>query len=260
MNQAKQSGRFTLDARAVTVGAILLASAFLWWMMAMMPQPSEPGMGVPDGWGAGLVIGTSVMWVLMMLAMMLPAMTPVTVIYTGLAAKEHSGAVLALRVGAFLAGYFALWAVLSVILAVVQLLLRDSAWFIHGGTQATPIAAGVLMLIAGAYQFTTIKDVCLQHCRSPLAYLLSHWREGVRGAFPLGLHHGLYCVGCCVAIMGLMFVLGAMNPLWMAAIATYFVAEKLLPAAERWSRWFGLALILLGSVVTVAALIGMEAT
>jgi predicted metal-binding membrane protein len=229
-------------------------------MMAMMPQPSVSGVEVPEGWSLRIAVSTSVMWILMMLAMMLPAMAPVTVIYAGLAAKEHRGAVLALRITAFLAGYFTLWAVLSVALALVQLVLRDSAWFTHGGTQATPIAAGVLLIIAGAYQFTTIKDVCLQHCRSPLAYLLSHWREGLRGAFPLGLHHGAYCVGCCVAIMGLMFVLGAMNPWWMAAIAAYFVAEKLMPAAEQWSRWVGLALILLGSVVTVLALTGMEIT
>lgn len=248
------------DPRGLTVVTMALLGGGLWWMMAMMPQPTASGMGVPEGWSLRVATATSVMWIVMMLAMMLPAMAPVTAIYAGLAAKEHRGAVLALRITAFLLGYFTLWAALSVALALVQLLLRDSAWFTHGGTQATPIAAGVLMLIAGAYQFTTIKDVCLQHCRSPMAYLLSHWRDGLRGAFPLGLHHGAYCVGCCVAIMGLMFVLGAMNPWWMAAIAAYFVAEKLMPAAEQWSRWVGLALILLGSVVTVLALTGMEIT
>jgi len=105
---------------------------------------------------------------------------------------------------------------------------------------------------------TALKDLCLEHCRSPMAFLLSHWREGLRGAFPMGLRHGLYCVGCCIAIMGLMFVLGAMNPWWMAVIAAYFVAEKRLPAAERWTKGVGIALILLGCAVISYALIGWE--
>lgn len=255
MSAAQRFSGFFGDPRAVTLTAMAVVGAALWWLMAMMPQPSSASMAMPMGWSAGVVVSTSVMWVLMMLAMMLPAMAPVMAIYAGLAAKEHRGARLALRIALFFAGYFALWAVVSVVLALVQLGLRDSAWFTMGGTQATPIAAGLLMLLAGAYQLTWIKDACLEHCRSPLAFLLSHWREGIGGALPMGLRHGMYCVGCCIALMGLMFVLGAMNPWWMAAIAAYFVAEKLLPAAERWSRIVGIALILLGCAVMTAALI-----
>jgi len=252
------SGRFSDfmgDPRAVTLTAMLIVSIPLWWLMAMMP-----GMTMPEGWSIGIAVSTSMMWILMMLAMMLPAMAPVMSVYAGLASKEHSGAMLALRILSFFSGYFALWAVVSVALALVQLGLRGNVYFSADGTQATPLAAGVLMIIAGVYQMTHLKDLCLEHCRSPMAFLLSHWREGMRGAFPMGLRHGLYCVGCCIAIMGLMFVLGAMNPWWMAAIAAYFVAEKLLPAAQSWTRWVGIALILLGSVVILAALTGMEMT
>ena len=255
MAASRRFSSFMGDPRAVTLTAIAIVCLPLWWLMAMMP-----GMAVPEGWSVGIAVSTSVMWILMMLAMMLPAMAPVMSIYAGLAAKEHSGGLLALRILSFFMGYFALWAAVSVVLAFVQLGLRDSAYFSLGGTQATPVAAGVLLLVAGAYQMTALKDLCLEHCRSPMAFLLSHWREGLRGAFPVGLRHGLYCVGCCIAIMGLMFVLGAMNPWWMAVIAAYFVAEKLLPAAERWSRGVGIALILLGSVVILAALTGMEMT
>lgn len=255
MAASQRFSSFMDNPRAMTLSAMAVAAAALWWLMAMMP-----GMEMPQGWSIGIAVSTSVMWILMMLAMMLPAMAPVMAIYAGLAAKEHQGALLALRILSFFMGYFALWAVVSVALALVQLGLRDSVYFTGGGTQATPIAAGVLMLIAGAYQMTALKDKCLEHCRSPMAFLLAHWREGMRGAFPMGLRHGLYCVGCCIAIMGLMFVLGAMNPWWMAAIAVYFVAEKLLPAAERWSKWVGIALILLGSAVILAALTGMEMT
>jgi len=244
---------FLDDPRAVTATAIVIVSAPLWWLMALMP-----GMEVPQGWTLGIAVSTSIMWILMMLAMMLPSMAPVMSVYAGLAAKEHHGWLLALRILSFFMGYFALWAVVSIALAMVQLGLRDSAYFTEGGTQATPLIAGGLLIAAGMYQMTAIKDLCLEHCRSPMAFLLSHWREGMRGAFPMGLRHGLYCVGCCIAIMGLMFVLGAMNPWWMAVIAAYFVAEKLLPAAERWTKAVGIALILLGCGVISYALTGME--
>ena len=255
MAASQRLSNYLDDPRAVTLTAMAVVGAALWWLMAMMP-----GMAMPEGWSLSIAVSTSVMWILMMLAMMLPAMAPVMSIYAGLAAKEHSGLLLAARIFSFFMGYFALWAAVSVALALVQLGLRDSAYFTMGGTQATPLAAGVLMIVAGGYQLTALKDMCLEHCRSPLAFLLAHWREGLRGAFPMGLRHGLFCVGCCIAIMGLMFVLGAMNPWWMAAIAAYFVAEKLLPAAQSWTRWVGYALIFAGSVVITVALTGMEMT
>ncbi len=255
MAASQRFSNFLGDPRAVTLTAMGITLIPLWWLMAMMPN-----MTVPEGWSLGIAASTAVMWILMMLAMMLPAMAPVMSVYAGLAAKEHHGALLAVRILSFFSGYFVLWALVSVALALVQLGLRDSAYFTLGGTQATPLAAGVLMVIAGTYQMTHLKDMCLEHCRSPMAFLLSHWREGLRGAFPMGLRHGIYCVGCCIAIMGLMFVLGAMNPWWMAVIAAYFVAEKLLPAAENWSRWVGIALMSVGSAVILAALFGREMT
>ncbi|MGD1924558.1 MAG: DUF2182 domain-containing protein [Paracoccaceae bacterium] len=215
-------------------------------------QMDMPGMSMnPADWSLGTISITIAMWILMMAAMMLPAMAPVTAIYAGLAAKEDRGLRLALRIGLFLAGYFALWAAFSVVAALGQLALRDSSWFVMGGTLALPFAAGLLMIVAGAYQFTPIKEFCLRHCRHPLTYLMSHWREGVEGAFPVGARHGLYCFGCCVALMGLMFVFGAMNVVWMAVIALYFLAEKILPRVEIWGRIAG-ALMIAAGAATVA--------
>jgi len=134
-----------------------------------------------------------------------------------------------------------------------QLALRSSDWFSMGGTVAGPFASGILLLVAGAYQFTPVKEFCLRHCRHPLAYLMSHWREGLGGAFPVGARHGLYCLGCCVALMGLMFVFGAMNVAWMAAIAVYFLAEKILPRAEAWGRICGALLIAAGLITLLRA-------
>ena len=249
------------DPRAVTLGVAALVAGGLWvalWQvmaaMAMDPMPATgmPAMdAIPPGWSAGLVLSTIAMWLLMMAAMMLPAMAPMLAVYAGLAAKEERGAALALRVALFALGYFLLWAVFSVAGALGQLALRDSVYFTMGGTMATPVAAGILLLVAGAYQFTGVKDLCVTHCRHPLAYLMVHWREGLRGAFPLGARHGAYCFGCCVAFMGLMFVFGAMNVLWMAVIALYFLAEKVLAHQRVWGRAAG-AMLLVAGAATLA--------
>ncbi len=208
----------------------------------------------PTDWSARTIAETSAMWLLMMAAMMLPAMAPVMSVYAGISAKEDSGARLALRIGLFTISYFTLWAMFSVTAAIIQMALRSSDMFTMGGTVATPLMAGILALVAGVYQFTPIKDACLKHCRHPLHYLLQHWKPGLAGAFPVGARHGLYCFGCCVAFMGLMFIFGAMNIWWMAVIAAYFLAEKILPKAELWSRITGALLIAAGAYMIITNL------
>lgn len=236
--------RALTDPRTVTLISVALASVVLWAVMIAGMSDMDMTGALPTGIGGFTML--AIMWILMMLAMMLPAMAPVMGIYAGLAAKETRGGALALRISAFASGYFTIWAVVSVAMAGAQVGLSHTSLFSEAGTQATPLAAGLLMIGAGAWQFTGIKDVCLRHCRQPLAYLLAHWRDGMGGAFPMGLHHGVYCFGCCIALMGLMFVLGAMNVVWMAVIAAYFVAEKIAPAAETWSRWVGIFLCVAG--------------
>ena len=197
----------------------------------------------PEGLTLRLVAETFVMWLLMMAAMMLPAMTAVIATYSDIAKIETRGALLALRVGLFALSYFALWGVFALFAASAQLGLRGSAFFSHDGATAGPIAAGVLLLIAGGYQFTKMKEACLSKCRAPMAFLMAEWRPGVSGAAAIGARHGLYCLGCCWALMGLMFVFGAMNLWWMAAIAVYCAAEKIAPRAEVWGRYAGAAMI-----------------
>ncbi len=222
---------------------------------AMGGMDMSMGMMAPGDWSAGTVTATIAMWVLMMAAMMLPSMAPIMAIYAGIAGKEDRGMRLALRIFLFTLGYFLLWAAFSVVGALGELGLRSSEWFSMGGTLAGPYAAAILLIVAGAYQFTPIKEFCLRHCRHPLTYLMSHWREGMSGAFPVGARHGIYCLGCCVALMGLMFVFGAMNVAWMAAIAVYFLAEKVLPRVEIWGRITGGLLILAGLITLVRAVV-----
>jgi len=240
---------------AITILMTILMAIALWVMMIMMMGLgfSDTGMNMqmPAGWSVGLVIGTAIMWLLMMLAMMLPSMVPMLAIYATLSAKEDSGLRLAIRITSFGAGYFGLWAIFSIAMSILQLVLRDTPGFTEYGTQATPMIAGILMIIAGLYQMTAIKNKCLLHCQRPIVYLMSHWRGGLRGAFPLGFHHGLFCVGCCWVFMGLMFVFGSMTVWWMAVLAIYFVAEKILPRADVWSKAVGVLLIIAGVMTLV---------
>ena len=277
---ARLISRYVDDPRIVTAIVAILISGALWFatwqsMSGMMDMDMDGGamggMGANTGaqgmagmsgmamaahdWSAATIWSTIAMWVLMMAAMMLPSMAPVMAIYAGIAAKEDRGARLAARITLFTTGYFLLWAIFSVGAAFGQLGLRSSEWFTMGGTLALPVAGGVLLIVAGAYQFTTVKEFCLAHCRHPLTYLMSHWREGLEGAFPVGARHGVYCLGCCIALMGLMFVFGAMNVAWMAAIALYFLAEKILPRAEIWSRIAGGLLIAAGLVMIIRDII-----
>ncbi|MEM7058713.1 MAG: DUF2182 domain-containing protein [Pseudomonadota bacterium] len=208
-----------------------------------------PGMSMdPTDWSFATIATTTAMWILMMAAMMLPSMAPVVAIYAGLSAKEDSGLRLALRITVFTFGYLTLWFGFSIVAALGQLTLRASEFFTMGGTLALPLAAGALLIFAGIYQFTQVKEFCLAHCRHPLAYLMQHWKEGLKGAYPVGFTHGIYCLGCCVALMGLMFVYGAMNVLWMAVIALYLIAEKIVPRAEIWGRIAGALMIVTGAV------------
>ena len=270
----RSATRLIDDPRVVTLAVVALVSAGLWvalWQSmggtpmqtraGMMPGIADaassafltaPGMfGTPEapGWSVAPLASTALMWLLMMAAMMLPSAAPMLAVYAGLAAREDRGAALALRVGLFALGYLLLWAVFAVTAAVGQSALREGAYLTVGGTLAAPVAASVLLLIAGAWQFMPMKKLCLRHCRHPLHYLMLHWREGTRGAFPLGARHGLYCFGCCAAFMGLMFVFGAMDVLWMAAIAVYFLAEKVLPRERLWGRATGALLIAAGAAM-----------
>lgn len=245
-----------LEHPGFLAGTIMLSlAAAMWWMMwAHMGNANPSEMTMMVNWSAKSLTGTSAMWMFMMLAMMLPAMVPMVATYALISRNEVNGIALGLRVVVFAAGYFSLWAAFSIAAAFFQTALAQTPWFEAGGTQALPVASGVLLIAAGTWQLTPVKDTCLRHCRSPITFLLAHWKSGLKGAFPVGLHHGAYCVGCCGMIMGLMFVFGAMTVWWMALLALYFVAEKTMPRAETWGRYAGIVLIGAGLYVLAESL------
>lgn len=240
------------DPRVLTLVAATLATLLAWIALGAVISEMDMSMSMAPSqpvWSATVVAMSCGMWLLMMFAMMLPVMAPMLAAYADLTKRDPSPTPWSIRVTAFAAGYGLLWGAFSIGAGLLQLALRDSALLRMGGTLAAPSAAAGLLIVAGIYQWLPMKEACLRHCRSPMAFLLAHWRPGLRGAFRLGVRHGWFCLGCCIALMSLMFVFGTMAFWGMAALAAYCVAERLLPAAERWGRWVGAMLVAAGGAV-----------
>jgi predicted metal-binding membrane protein len=154
----------------------------------------------------------------------------------------------------FLAGYLVVWSAFSLLAAALQWGLQTAALMSAATLKATPLLGALLLIAAGVYQLTPLKYACLARCQSPLSFILTEWREGARGAFVMGLRHGAFCVGCCWALMALLFAAGVMNLLWVAAIAALVLAEKLMPPGRLVSWSAGIVLLAWGAWALVRVL------
>jgi predicted metal-binding membrane protein len=235
------------------VGLTLLAAVGLcWaWLIPMARDMYGPMTGasawmMTDNWDFAHSTLLFAMWVVMMAGMMLPSAAPALLLYTGVVRKSPEAASASARAHAFAGGYLTIWTAFSLLVTALQLLLRH--WLLLTPMMETGdrIFAGALLLLAGAYQLTPYKGACLKSCRAPVQFIVQHWKPGVSGAFRLGLEHGLHCLGCCWALMLLMFVGGVMN-LWCIGLLTVFVLlEKLAPLGAQGGRVSGLLIIALG--------------
>ena len=224
--------------RAIVVTGVALLALIGWWYIA-----SGAGM---DGNMAAMhapPFGALVlMWWLMMVAMMLPSAVPAILLYARVRQMRGADAAIA-QTWVFLAGYLAVWLLFSILAAAAQLLLAGPSMAIKNG-----FAEGALLIAAGAYQLSPLKNACLSRCRSPAQFLSRHWRPGWDGAVRLGILHGADCVGCCWMLMALLFVGGVMNLLWIVGLTLIVAAEKLLPRGEWFGRATGVALVAWGMV------------
>jgi len=187
----------------------------------------------------------------MMVAMMLPSALPMIRTFSALSVQQGERS----RAQAFGVAYGFVWVAFSVGATGAHGVLQV-AGFINPMIVSTSVPLSVaLLIVAGVYQFSPLKRVCLTKCRTPVGFLLGEWRSGVAGGFAMGLRHGLFCVGCCWVLMALLFVGGAMNLAWIAALSVAVALEKLVPAGERVSHWLGAALIAIG-LVRLALLLG----
>ena len=225
--------------RGVTLAGLVVVIALAWaWII------SGAGMGMAMGWSLERLFLTLAMWWVMMVAMMVPAAAPTVLLYARSARPPHSGA--------FLAGYLLCWLGFSIGAVALQFALEAAGRLAHMEMAlSSPWMAGAVLVAAGIYQFTPLKGACLAHCRSPAHWLSRNYRPGPLGALRMGLAHGAYCLGCCWMLMLLLFVVGIMNLVWIAALTLVVAAEKLLPRGQLIARIGGAAFILWGLAISV---------
>lgn len=238
-------------------GIVAIAWAYMIYLDRAMGKSIGMEMGMPrmQGWGTVDFVLMFFMWTVMMVAMMTPSATPMILTFSRINRRRNDKRNPIVATGAFLAGYLVAWTVFSAVATIAQWGLHHAALLSPMMVSNNPLLGGMLLIGAGVFQFTPLKHACLNHCRSPIGFFMTEWREGSRGAFFMGVHHGIYCVGCCWLLMALLFVAGVMNLLWVATIAAYVLVEKIVPAAHRVSRAIGLCIIVAGLWMFTRALL-----
>lgn len=223
------------------MGGLIAVIALSWLYLARMNMPRH-GSGAPvEQFAAAFLL-----WTVMMVAMMLPTAARAIDVFGGFARKRMSAVGSAPATALFVSGYVAVWTAYSAFAAAGQVALSRASLLAPTLHSTSVVLSAALLLLAGTFQFTSAKDACLTQCRSPFPFFLANWRDGDRAAFVLGVRHGSYCVACCWALMGLMFVFGAMNLAWMGALSLFMLGEKIAPASWRLDRGAGVVLILWG--------------
>lgn len=226
-------------------GAILLAWLYL-LQGAGMGMGAMGDLGMPTmrtSWSPSYFALMLVMWAVMMTAMMLPSAAPMILLYGTIARRRRAQGTVTPSTGIFALGYVAVWATFSLAATILQWGLDAAALLSPMMATTSSVVAGVVLVGAGIYQWTPLKQSCLRQCQSPLDFVLGNWREGSRGALVMGVRHGAFCLGCCWMLMLLLFVGGAMNLLWIVGIAVVVLVEKLAPGGLWLGRATGAALI-----------------
>lgn len=234
---------------ASLAGITALAWGYLGYQSWAMAHMDLVDMAMPgtQQWGPWDLLLVFTMWTVMMVGMMTPSASPMVLLFTRIQNERHAQGQPVVASGLFLLGYLVAWTGFSLAATLIQ-------WAMHAAMLISPamvgtsqLLGGAVLVAAGLYQWTPAKDACLTHCRSPMGFLLGEWRDGARGAFVMGLRHGLYCTGCCGLLMLILFVVGVMNLLWVAILAAFVLLEKNLPHGRLISQTTGLALIVWGS-------------
>lgn len=211
-------------------------------------------MAGPDlsSWPAATLLPLFLMWAIMMIAMMLPSALPMILTFAAVRrSRERLGRAYT-SMSIFVGGYVAIWCAFSAIAALVQWWMHRQALLSSSMAATSSLLTGALLLAAAVFQFTPLKRACLTHCRGPLEFIMTRWREGNLGAFRMGLEHGAFCTGCCWALMALLFVAGVMNILWIAALTLMVCMEKVLPTQAQASVVAGIVFAGWGLFVLVS--------
>jgi predicted metal-binding membrane protein len=217
---------------------------------------AEMGMSMDVPWTPTDAALTFVMWAVMMVAMMTPAAAPVVLLFAATQRSRRADRIPIVTV-LFGAGYLLVWTGFSAAAAGGQWALHQAAMLSPAMSTSSAWLGGGILVAAGAYQLTPSKYACLRYCQSPLGFLMTHWREGPSGALHIGVAHGIYCVGCCWALMCVLFVVGVMNLAWVAGLAIFVLVERIGPAGPLFARVSGGVMIVAGALVWTHSLLGL---
>jgi predicted metal-binding membrane protein len=260
--------------RAVVVAALAAITALAWaytiWLAGSMDMGGTDmggGAAMPAMSGMGTMLAPALkpwtssdfafmfaMWAVMMVGMMTPSAAPMILLYARVgrqAAAQHKPLA---ATGWFAGGYLLAWTAFSIVATFGQWGLERAALLTPMMASASRVFGGIVLIAAGLYQWTPWKDACLRHCRAPLQFIQQHggFKHDALGSLAIGFHHGLYCAGCCWALMALLFVGGVMNLLWIAAIAVFVLAEKLVPGGRLLTRLAGAGFVAAGIWLLIA--------
>ncbi len=239
--------------RTVTLAGLTALVALAWIYLLRLSHEAvsmaEMGMAHLGPWTPADAALAAGMWSVMMVAMMLPSAAPMIFVFVTVNLRRGLDANAPyVSTGLFTLGYLLVWGVFSVGATAAQWGSQRAAVLAEATLALTPLAGAAVLVAAGLWQLTPLKYACLARCQSPIGFLLAEWRQGRRGALVMGLRHGLYCLSCCWALMALLFVGGVMNLAWVAAIATFVLVEKTVPAG-RVVGWLSGGALIAGGVV-----------
>ncbi len=233
--------------RYLILGVLLVLAALAWGLLIWQaPMMNNQAMGLTMGMSTVLFIA---IWAVMMVAMMFPAAAPMILMFGAVYAGKRRQEQPYVPTWIFVSAYLLVWTlsgVLAYFLAIeVEKLAGQSMWLMENA----PRIGGAILVTAGLYQLSPLKNVCLSKCRTPLQFLLTSWHDGYAGAFRMGIEHGVFCLGCCWLLFVILFPLGLMNLAVMALVTALIFAEKALPIGRQISRLAGVGLIVYGVLV-----------
>ena len=246
--------------RTIVLLALGAVTALAWLYLilmavAMADMPASMGEAVAmtqiKPWSAADFALMFLMWAIMMVGMMLPSAAPMILVFAAFNRKQHAEGRLFVPTGAFVAGYLLVWTAFSAVATTLQWALDQAALLSPMMVSTSPLLGGLLLIAAGVFQLTPLKNMCLTHCRSPLQFVMTSWRKGAKGAVAMGLHHGAFCLGCCWFLMMLLFFGGVMNLMWIALITIFVFMEKALPYGSLLGRMTAPVMIAVGTLVAV---------
>ncbi len=226
------------------IGLAAISWLYLYLQMSPMDEMAMPVAFSP--WTAADFALNIAIWWVMMPGMMLPSAAPMILTFATVNRRKRTRGQPFVPTAVFTTGYLIAWGLFGIAATVADWGLEQTALMSPMTQRLSPALGAAVVIVAGVYQLTPFKYVCLTNCRSPVDFVLNHWRDGAVGALRMGFEHGLYCLGCCWFLMALLFAAGTINLLWMAAITAFVLVEKLFPAGQWIARGSGLVMMAFG--------------